>query len=91
MGGECGPLSRHAIDGQTSAMAIEDVLDQSQAEPGAALSAALGHIHSVETLRQPRQVLGCDAGTMVAHLDDGVRLQAPLDASHSLPFQCLPP
>ena len=42
MGGECRPLPEHALDREPAAMAVEDVLDQRQAEPGAALRAAFG-------------------------------------------------
>ena len=48
-------------------MAIEDVLDQRQAQPGAALGAALRHIDPIEALGQPRQMLGSDARTTIAH------------------------
>src|SRR5437879_3904583 len=52
MRGKCRPLPRHALDGQPSAVAVENVLDQRQAEAGAALRAALGHVDPVETLSQ---------------------------------------
>ena len=69
MRGECRSLSLHALDREPAAVAVEDVLDQRQAEPGAALCAALGDVDAVEALGQPRQVLGGDAGTSVAHRD----------------------
>src|SRR4029453_11502437 len=44
MGGECRPLPEHALDRQPAAMTVEDVLDQRQAQPRAALRAGFGHI-----------------------------------------------
>src|SRR6516162_7675080 len=58
---------RHAFDRQPAAVAVEDVLDQRQAQPGAALRAALRYIDPIEALGQPRQMLGRDAGTAIAH------------------------
>ena len=47
-------------------MAVEDVLDDGQPQPGAALLAARLDIDAVEALGEPRQVLGGDAGAEVA-------------------------
>ena len=43
-------------------MAVEDVLDDGEPEPGAALLAARGDVDAVEALGEPRQMLGRDAG-----------------------------
>src|SRR6266540_2838939 len=67
--GEGGALPEHALDGQAAAVAVEDVLDQREPQAGAALRAALADVDAVEALGQPRQMLGRDAGTMVAHRD----------------------
>src|SRR6266850_2069127 len=40
-----------------------------QPQAGPTLRAALADVDAVEALGQPRQVLGRDAGTMVAHRD----------------------
>ena len=42
-------------------------LTSARPRPGAALRAAVGDIDAVEALGQPRQMLGRDAGTVVAH------------------------
>ena len=54
-------------------MAVEDVLDQREPEAGAPLRAALADVDAIEALGQPRQVLGRDAGTIVAHRDAAPR------------------
>src|SRR5262249_14935054 len=48
MGGECRPLPQHALDRQPPAVAVEDVLDQRQAQPPAALCAAFRHLHPLQ-------------------------------------------
>src|SRR5262245_26761491 len=70
MNHESGALALHAIDGKAPAMAVEDVLDERQAEARSALCAALGDVDPIEPLGQPRQVFGCDPGTVVAHRHD---------------------
>src|SRR5262249_22517431 len=67
MGGEGRAWPQHALDGQPAAMAVENVLDQRQAQAGAALGAALGDVDAIEALGQPRQMLGGDARAAVAH------------------------
>ena len=62
-------------------MAVEDVLDQRKAQSGAALGAALAHVDPVEALGQPRQVLGRDPRTVIAHRDRASRLPPALDAT----------
>src|SRR6478752_7038668 len=66
---EGGPLPRRALDRQPAAMTVEDVLDQRQAEPGAALGAAFRDVDAIEALGQARQMLWRDAGAAVAHRD----------------------
>src|SRR5690348_6975289 len=52
-------------------MAIKDVLDDGEAETGAALFAARSDIDAVEALGQPREMLGRDTRSLVDH-GDGV-------------------
>src|ERR1700722_3361931 len=67
MHGEGGAGAGRAVDGQPAAVAIEEVLDQRQAEPGSALGAALGDVDAIEPFRQPRQMFRRDAGPVIAH------------------------
>src|SRR5258708_1689254 len=69
MGGEGGALAGDALDRQSPAVPVEDVLDQREPEASAALRTAFGHVDPIETFGQPRQVLGRDAGTVVAYPD----------------------
>ncbi len=50
-------------------MTVEDVFDQRQTKPGAALGAALGDIHPVEPLGQSRQMLRRDTRPVIADGD----------------------
>ena len=61
------PCAQRALDGEPAAMPVEHVLDQRQTQTGAALRAAVGDVDPVESLGQPRQMLGRDAGAVVAH------------------------
>lgn len=54
-------------------MAVEDVLDDGEAEARSALLAAGGGIDPVEPFGQARQVLGSDARALVAHRDLDLR------------------
>ena len=74
MDGESSARAGRAIDGQPAAVAIEDVLDQRQAEAGSALRTALRDIDAVEALGQPRQMLRRDARPVIAHADQRFRL-----------------
>src|SRR6202051_2982637 len=65
--GEGGACSRRAVDGQPSAVAVEDVFDERKTESGSALGTTLGYIHAIKSLGQSRQVLRRDAGTVIAH------------------------
>src|SRR5262245_55916607 len=56
-------------DHQLAAVTIEDVLDDGQAQTGAALLPARRHVDAIEALGQPRQMLGGDAWTVVDDLD----------------------
>src|SRR5437016_6970987 len=62
-------LSGLALDHDAAAVAVEDVFHERKSEPGTALGPALRHIHAIETLGEARQVLGGDAGAVVAHRD----------------------
>ena len=48
-------------------MALDDMLDDGEAEPGAARIAAARGIDAVEALGQAREMVGGDAVAMVAH------------------------
>src|SRR5579862_4438174 len=74
MDGKSGARSGRAVDGQPAAVAVENVLDQRQAEAGAALRAAFGDVDAIEALGQPRQMLGRDAGAKITHADLRFRL-----------------
>src|SRR5436190_8457682 len=56
-----------AFDLERSAMVVEDVLDDRQAEPGAAHLARSRRVYPVESLGQPGQVLAPYALTLIAH------------------------
>jgi signal transduction histidine kinase len=45
------------------------MLDQRKTEPGAALGTTFNHINAIETLGQPRQVLGRDPWAKITHHD----------------------
>src|SRR5580698_6332139 len=55
-------------------MAVKDVLDQSQSQTGSTLRAAFFHVDAIEAFGQPRQMFRCDAGTIIADTDLGLRL-----------------
>src|SRR5438045_8933966 len=57
-------------DGEHSAMAVEDVLDDGQTQPRSALLAARRYAHAVEALGEAGQMLGGDAGPIVRHGGD---------------------
>ena len=44
--------------GEAAAMPVEDMFDQRETQSGAALRAAVGDIHPVKSLCQPRKMLG---------------------------------
>src|SRR5579872_546146 len=67
MDGECGAGAEHTFDRQTAPMTIENVLDQREPEPGAALRAAFRDVDAVKSLRQSRDVFGSDAGAVISH------------------------
>src|SRR5262249_20872112 len=67
MGGEYGALSGHALYGKTAAMAVENVLDQRQPEPGASLCSAFHYIDAIEPFGEARQVIWRDPRTVIAH------------------------
>src|SRR6185312_9593310 len=69
MHGERSAFAARALDGEPAAVAIEDVLDQREAEAGAALRAAVDDIDTIESFGQTRQMFGRDARPVVADRD----------------------
>src|SRR4029077_8643403 len=67
-----GALSERAFDRQPAAMAVDDVLDEREPQAGAAFGAAVAYVDAIEAFGEPRQVLGRNAGAVVAHHDDGL-------------------
>src|SRR5712691_7135248 len=53
-------------------MAVEDVLDEREAEAGAALGATVADVDAVEPFGQARQMLAGDAGTVIAYRNAGL-------------------
>src|SRR5258708_9289299 len=58
--GEGRALAELGIDGERAAMAVDDVLDDREPEPGAAERARAAGVDAIESLGQPRQVLARD-------------------------------
>ncbi len=58
-------------------MAVHDVLDDGQAQPGAALLAARGGVDAIEALGEARQVLGCDTRAVVGDARPHARITDP--------------
>jgi hypothetical protein len=56
-----------ALDVEKSAVAVEDVLDDREPEPGAAHFARARGIDAIESLGQSRQMLAGDALALVTH------------------------
>src|SRR5437667_9066509 len=56
-----------AVDVEESAVAVEDVLDDREAEPGPAHFARACGVDAVEPLGQPRQMLTGDAFALITH------------------------
>ena|SRR6185295_12554728 len=63
-------LPSFAFDCQPAAVAGKDMLGQREPKTGAALRTASLRVDSIETFRQPRQVLGRNAGTEIANRDE---------------------
>ena len=61
--------AERAFDGHAAAMRLHDVLDDRQAQAGAAELAAAGPIDAVEPLEDPREVLGGDAAAAIGDGD----------------------
>src|SRR5215469_17341979 len=55
-------------------MAIENMFDQRQTKSGATLRTAFGDVDPIESFGQPRQMLGRDAGAVIAHAHARFRL-----------------
>ena len=65
--GESAAFARLAFDGQPALMAVDDVLDDGQAQAGAALFPAALDVHPVEPLGQAGNGARRDAFAVVAH------------------------
>jgi len=59
--GERAALAELALDRQPALVAIDDVLDDGEAQPGAAFAAGAARIGPVEALEEPVEVAGLDA------------------------------
>src|SRR3546814_1421555 len=70
MHGHGSALADRAGDDEVAAMPLGDVLDDREAQPGAAERAAAARIDAVEAFGKPGQMLGRDA---VAPIDDRQR------------------
>src|SRR5262245_12521382 len=60
-------LAEFRADDQLAAMPVENVFDDGEAKPGAALLPTGGDADPIEALGQPRQMLRRDAGAVVGH------------------------
>src|SRR5690242_7512123 len=79
--GEHAALAGLALDAEIGGMPLQHVLHDGEPETRAAAVAASGAVHPVETLREPRDVLGGDADPGVADAELGaVRIGRPADA-----------
>ena len=63
-----------AFDLQPALMAIDDVLDDGQAQPGAAFFPAAFDVHPVESLGQAGHGAGGDALAVIAHRDENLAI-----------------
>ena len=59
------PTPRRAFDRDVAVVGLDDVLDDGQAQAGAAQLAAAGPVDAVESLEDPRQVLAGDAAAAI--------------------------
>src|SRR5579885_1739385 len=69
MDGEDRALAELAVDVERATMVVDDVLDDGEAEAGAAQFARAPGIDAVEALGEPRQMLARDALAVIAHAD----------------------
>src|SRR5258708_9571253 len=74
--GKDRPDAELAGDVETAAVAVDDMLDDGEAESGAAQGARARRVDAIETLGQPGQVLAPDAFAVVAHRDGDRRRRA---------------
>src|SRR5690349_2272556 len=74
MNDEGRTLPRCAFHRQAAAVAVDDMLDDGQAQPRAGALAALLAGRAIEALGQPWQLVPLDAGPLVADPDDDVAL-----------------
>ena len=66
---ECAALARLAFDPQLAAVAVDDMLDDGEAQPGAADRPRARRIDAVEPFGQARDVLAWDALALVLDRD----------------------
>src|SRR5439155_27273736 len=69
---DCGASTELALCFDAAAMGLDQVLDDCQAEAGAPFMAGPARVDSIESLEDPRQVIGGDAGAGVADSHDRV-------------------
>src|SRR5437879_845837 len=62
-------LAGCALDVEAAAVAVDDVLDDGEAQPGATQLARARGVDAVEALGEPRQMVGGDAVALVADGD----------------------
>src|ERR1700722_2589417 len=79
--GKGAALARRAWHVEPAAMPLQGVLDDRQAQPGAALAAGASRVHSIEALGQARNMFRRDADAAVDHRK--VRSLAVDPPSHS--------
>src|SRR6476469_6672914 len=79
-------LADLAFEPQPSSVSLDDMLDDREAEPGAAERAAAARIDPVEALGDSRDMLGGDAVALVAHAEmDHVAFAPQPDANRRSP------
>src|SRR5262245_3575465 len=64
---EGGAGAERALNCQPTGMPIEDMLDQCQAQSGAALRSAIGYIHAIEALGETWKVFRRNARPVVTY------------------------
>jgi len=82
---ESRALAYLALDDQFAAMTLDHVLDNRQAQTGATRLSRATAIDPIKTLRDARQVFGCDASPVVGH-----RVNALSLARDAPPFRRFP-
>ena len=70
------PFAWLGLDAHLPAMALDDVLDDGQSQPGALLLAAGLGIDAIEAFGHARHMFGLDARTMINNTDLGMHARA---------------